>query len=66
MQHFGHPQLDELDGPNIHRTENIITLSTAKHHLFDRLQLWLEPTVGCLAADANLNKCLRKHSITIE
>lgn len=36
---------DELNGSDIHRLENIITMETAKHDLFDTLQLWLEATV---------------------
>jgi hypothetical protein len=36
---------DELNGSDIHRLENIITMETGKHDLFDTLQLWLEGTV---------------------
>lgn len=43
---FGYkPHLDELNGLNIHRLENVITLDPNVHDLFNRLSLWLVPTV---------------------
>ena len=40
---FGH---DELNGEKIHRMENVMTLRSDLHTLFDTLGLWLEATVG--------------------
>ncbi|KAJ3515777.1 hypothetical protein NLJ89_g1537 [Agrocybe chaxingu] len=37
---------DELNGPDIHRLENIMTLETGVHSLFDNLKLWFEPGSG--------------------
>jgi len=37
---------DELNGPNIHRLENVITLDVGVHGLFDNFFIWLEETVG--------------------
>jgi hypothetical protein len=36
---------DELNGSDIHRLENVMTMDSNKHDLFDKLQLWLEATV---------------------
>ena len=33
----------ELNGSEIHRLENVLTLSLSVHDLFDTLRLWLEP-----------------------
>ena len=38
---------DELNGADIHRLENILTMEEGLHSLFDKLGLWLEATV-CL------------------
>ena len=46
---FGYEDVyDELGGAtsNIHRLENIMTLTTSLHRLFDRLELWFEATVA--------------------
>jgi hypothetical protein len=49
MSRFGQVHaLEELYGNNIHRLENIITLSHNKHALFDQLHLWFEATVSYL------------------
>jgi hypothetical protein len=42
--------LDELNGPDVHRLENVMTLETGVHALFDNLKLWFEPVGrnGCL------------------
>ena len=37
---------DELNGEKIHRLENVMTLRTDLHGMFDTLLLWLEATVG--------------------
>jgi len=43
MERFGSRQtLIELNGSEIHRLENILTLDPSVHTLFDKLQLWLE------------------------
>jgi HNH endonuclease len=43
MERFGQRGFrDELDGPNIHRLSNILTLNANLHALFDKLALWLE------------------------
>ncbi|KAG8919217.1 hypothetical protein FRC01_001407 [Tulasnella sp. 417] len=35
---------ESLNGPDIHRVENVLTMSLNAHELFDRLQLWFEAT----------------------
>ncbi|KAF8999833.1 hypothetical protein BDQ17DRAFT_737135 [Cyathus striatus] len=35
-----------LEGPNIHRLENVLTLQEEVSSLFENLELWLEPTPG--------------------
>ena len=51
MEHLGNVLVTkELNGPNIHRLENVMTLETGLHALFDNLNLWFEP-VG-------MNTCL--------
>ncbi|KAG7440302.1 uncharacterized protein BT62DRAFT_910813 [Guyanagaster necrorhizus] len=46
IKHFGFPNiLKGLEGGNIHRLENILTLEYNLHFHFDNLTLWLEPTV---------------------
>jgi HNH endonuclease len=37
---------DELNGPDIHRLENVMTLETGIHTLFDNLKLWLDADVS--------------------
>ena len=34
---------EELIGSGIHRLENVLTLNSNAHILFDTLKLWLEP-----------------------
>jgi hypothetical protein len=36
----------DLNGNNIHRLENVLTLDIGIHSLFDELKLWFEPTVS--------------------
>jgi hypothetical protein len=36
---------DKLQGPKVHLLYNILTLSHDIHMMFDKLELWLEPTV---------------------
>jgi len=45
MDRFGYRQIPfELNGNNIHRLENVLTLDIGIHSLFDELKLWFEPT----------------------
>ena len=39
---------DELNGEKIHRLENVMTMRTDLHSLFDGLMLWFEATVSYL------------------
>jgi hypothetical protein len=39
---------DELNGGKIHRLENVMTMRTDLHSLFDGLMLWLDATVSSL------------------
>jgi hypothetical protein len=34
--------LDQLNGDNINRIENVITLSIVAHHYFGKLDVWLD------------------------
>ena len=34
--------IEELNGDNMHRLENVLTLNSDAHTLFDTLKLWLE------------------------
>ena len=40
--------VDELNGSDIHRLENGLTLDQNKHSFFNTLKLWLEETVSVL------------------
>ena len=43
MDQFGQSSFrHELDGANIHKLSNILTLDVSLHTNFDRLDLWLE------------------------
>ena len=45
---FSNPNIPvELNGNNIHRLENILTLSTELHAYFDDLYIWLKPVEVC-------------------
>ncbi|KAI6012252.1 hypothetical protein EDC04DRAFT_2905058 [Pisolithus marmoratus] len=45
LDRFGYSSLqEELNGPNIHRLENVITMEPSLHHLFDSLQIWFTET----------------------
>ena len=47
MDRFGYTQIPfDLNGNNIHRLENVLTLDIGIHSLFDELKLWFEPTVS--------------------
>jgi hypothetical protein len=37
---------DELNGADIHRLENVLTLEMGVHAMFDCLGLWFEATVS--------------------
>ena len=51
MQRFGGVKVkDELNGNQIHRLENIMTVNSDVHTFFDDLQIWLEPVVCFLTA----------------
>ncbi|KAH0833819.1 hypothetical protein J3R83DRAFT_10982 [Lanmaoa asiatica] len=39
---------DDLAGNRIHRLENIISMNSVSHQLFDELHLWLKPVEGAL------------------
>ncbi len=46
MSRFGHETLpDDLNGPNVHRLENVMTMAPNVHTLFDQLMIWLTATV---------------------
>ena len=36
----------ELNGAGLHRLENVLTLASDLHQMFDKLQLWLERKPG--------------------
>ena len=46
VERFGYNKaFEELNGTGIHRLENILTLDPNVHFSFDRLRLWLEPSI---------------------
>ena len=46
MVRFGYKTLpDDLNGPKVHRLENVMTLTGAFHDHFDRLGVWFVATV---------------------
>lgn len=46
VDRFGGVKLtEELNGPDIHRIENVMTLGADVHSKFDRLNIWFEETV---------------------
>ena len=46
MNRFGHEELpDELNGSNVHRLENVMTMVLGFHTFFDQLEIWFVPTV---------------------
>lgn len=46
MVRFGHTKLpDELNGPSVHRLENVITAIPDFHANFDSLMVWFVATV---------------------
>ena len=46
MVRFGYAQLpDYLNGSNVHRLENVMTVVPGFHLAFDQLKLWLVATV---------------------
>ncbi|KIO25599.1 hypothetical protein M407DRAFT_75508 [Tulasnella calospora MUT 4182] len=46
VERFGQVNMitESLNGPNIHRVENVLTMVHSAHDLFDKLQLWFEAT----------------------
>lgn len=49
IREFGYEDVHyELSGPNsdVHRLENIMTLTSTLHALFDKLRVWFEATVA--------------------
>ncbi|KIO21020.1 hypothetical protein M407DRAFT_219453 [Tulasnella calospora MUT 4182] len=46
VERFGRVNVitESLNGPDIHRVENVLTMCSSAHELFDRLQLWFEAT----------------------
>lgn len=46
MARFGYTQLpNDLNGPNVHRLENVMTTVTGFHLIFDQLKIWFDATV---------------------
>jgi len=46
MERFGYESLpQELNGPQIHRLENVMTLAPGCHLKFDQLRFWFVATV---------------------
>lgn len=46
MSRFGYKTLPEdLNGPKVHRLENVMTMEIRFHYLFDQLMIWLTETV---------------------
>ena len=46
MQRFGYESLlTELNGPKVHRLENVMTLVPEVHMQFDQLGIWFVATV---------------------
>lgn len=55
MKRFGYESLpEELNGPLIHRLENVMTLSQDIHYMFDHLELWFAemPKLHCYKLEA--------------
>jgi len=49
MERFGQVLgVEELNGADIHRLENIMTMDGTLHTLFDSLGIWLEETVSSI------------------
>lgn len=49
MERFGQVLgVDELNGPQIHRLENVMTMDVSFHQWFDSLVIWLEATVSAV------------------
>ena len=46
MEQYGGIQPTELNGDNVHRLENVLTLDSTPHWAFDELYVWLEPIVS--------------------
>ena len=47
MERFGQVLgVEELNGPQIHRIENVMTMSVNFHLAFDSLRIWFEATVS--------------------
>jgi hypothetical protein len=47
MQRFGYQSLPvQLNGPKVHRLENVMTLASDLHTQFDQLRIWFVATVG--------------------
>jgi hypothetical protein len=56
MKMFGQVHVtEELNGSDIHRLENIITMHSDLHNYFDNLKLWLESTVRIMSSDYALD-----------
>ncbi|KAG8713232.1 hypothetical protein FRC08_013529 [Ceratobasidium sp. 394] len=46
LEYFGGINSAELNGVDIHRLENILTLEVGLHYAFDHLRVWFEPVPG--------------------
>lgn len=46
VERFGQVNVitESLNGPDIHRVENVLTMCFSAHDLFDKLELWFEAT----------------------
>lgn len=57
IERFGYPTIpQELNGLNIHKLENVMTLNIDVYDLFSNLLLWFLPTV-CLNEPCRVSYC---------
>ncbi|KAG8941903.1 hypothetical protein FRC04_003927 [Tulasnella sp. 424] len=63
MERFGQVNvtIESLNSPSIHRVDNVLTMCSAAHQLFDRLELWFEAT-NVFKRSKKLRPCLPAHS----
>lgn len=45
LSRFGY-DVEKINGPKVHSLFNVMTMQKDAHDYFDRLELWLEGTVG--------------------
>ncbi|EPS99331.1 hypothetical protein FOMPIDRAFT_90294 [Fomitopsis schrenkii] len=70
LQSFGYHLQPELNGNNINRPENVMTLTQALHGLFDDLDFWLEEVEGqkdtyrtCLSSNFDRAQIRESHNL---